>query len=80
MHNRTAVLAAALLLAGCFASAAAAAAVDLSSECAGNLLLNAGFEEPNTETTKTQIWEPTSNTKWGWYEKIPGEAAHTLLS
>lgn len=48
------------------------AAVDLGQDCPGNLLVNGGFEEPNTETTPTQIWEPTSNSKWGWYDKIPG--------
>jgi hypothetical protein len=65
MHQRAAVLWLALQL-------ASAAVVDLGQECPGNLLLNAGFEEPNTETTPTQIWEPTSNSKWGWYDKIPG--------
>jgi hypothetical protein len=79
MQRNLLSFAAVLLLVGCLTSAAAAA-VDLSSECAGNLLNNAGFEEPNTETSKTQIWEPTSNSKWGWYEKIPGELAHTLLA
>ena len=46
--------------------------VDLSNECPGNLLMNAGFEEPNTETNPTQLYDPSSNPKWGWYEKIPG--------
>jgi hypothetical protein len=46
--------------------------VDLGKECPGNLLQNAGFEEPNTEEFKTQLPDPTSNSKWGWYESIPG--------
>ena len=50
----------------------ATAFVDLSKECPGNLLQNGGFEEPNTEEFKTQLPDPTSNSKWGWYEKIPG--------
>lgn len=70
MHQYT--TSAALLL---LALQLVSAAVDLGQECPGNLLANAGFEEPNTETTKTQIWEPTSNSKWGWYEKIPGVQA-----
>lgn len=47
--------------------------VDLGKECPGNLLQNGGFEEPNTEEFKTQLPDPTSNSKWGWYEKIPGQ-------
>jgi hypothetical protein len=70
MRTHAILLAAGLLLALQLVSAAAVS--DLSKDCPGNLLKNAGFEEPNTETTKTQIVEPTSNSKWGWYEKIPG--------
>jgi hypothetical protein len=50
----------------------ASAYVDLSQECQGNLLINGGFEEPNTEQKATQLPDPTSNSKWGWYEEIPG--------
>lgn len=50
----------------------ASAYVDLSKECQGNLLINGGFEEPNTEQKATQLPDPTSNSKWGWYEEIPG--------
>lgn len=50
----------------------ASAYVDLSQECKGNLLINGGFEEPNTEQKATQLPDPTSNSKWGWYEEIPG--------
>lgn len=70
MYKRGMLWAAGLLLALQLVSAAEVS--DLGRDCPGNLLKNAGFEEPNTETTKTQIWEPTSNSKWGWYEKIPG--------
>lgn len=70
MGTHAILLASGLLLALQLVSAAEVS--DLSKDCPGNLLKNAGFEEPNTETTKTQIWEPTSNSKWGWYEKIPG--------
>lgn len=71
---RTSVRVAVLLLAVQLVSSA----VDLGSDCPGNLLSNAGFEEPNTETTKTEIWEPTSNSKWGWYAKIPGAPSNWL--
>jgi len=50
----------------------ASAQVDLSKECPGNLLQNGGFEEPNTEQFKTQLQNPSSNPRWGWYESIPG--------
>lgn len=51
----------------------ASAYVDLGSECPGNLLQNGGFEEPNTEQVPTHMLQQSSNSKWGWYESIPGE-------
>jgi hypothetical protein len=35
-------------------------------------MINGGFEEPNTELVPTELKDPTSNKKWGWYKKIPG--------
>lgn len=48
------------------------AGVNLASDCPGNLIVNAGFEEPNTETNPSDLWEPNVNSKWGWYLQIPG--------
>lgn len=64
-----AVLAAVLLASAQLASAY----VDLGQECPGNLLTNGGFEEPNTEQVSTHLPQTSSNSKWAWYEKIPGE-------
>lgn len=61
-----------LLLGAQLASAQKVGPVDFSQECPGNLLVNGGFEEPNTEQKWTQLPDPTSNSKWGWYEEIPG--------
>lgn len=44
----------------------ASAFVDLAKECPGNLLVNPGFEEPNTMEVATQLPDPTSNPRWGW--------------
>jgi hypothetical protein len=71
-----AVSAAALLLV--LVGPACVSAVDLMAECPGNLLTNAGFEEPNTETTGAdKLKEPNVNSKWGWYTKIPGKGSQT---
>lgn len=61
-----------LLLGAQLASAQKVGPVDFAQDCPGNLLVNGGFEEPNTETKWTQLPDPTSNSKWGWYEDIPG--------
>lgn len=65
------IAAAAVLLLS--AQLATAAFVDLSKECPGNLLINGGFEEPNTEQRKNQHPDGASDNKWGWYEEIPGK-------
>ena len=41
--------------------------------CAGNLMVNGGFEEPNTLDTRNKVPNPTANSRWGWYKAIPGD-------
>jgi hypothetical protein len=47
-------------------------AVDLPSECAGSLIVNGGFEQPNTEQVPAEVREKHTNSKWGWYRSLPG--------
>lgn len=44
----------------------------LAEMCPGNLVVNGDFELPNTESTPTELPDPSSNSRWGWYKKIPG--------
>lgn len=54
------------------------AGFDLSSECRGNLVLNGGFEEPNTEVIRSEVQDVVgAGPKWGWYSKIPGAQCGT---
>lgn len=72
MKSQHVAAVAVLLLGAQLASAQKVGPVDFAQECPGNLLINGGFEEPNTEQKWTQLPDPTSNSKWGWYEEIPG--------
>ncbi|KIZ03157.1 hypothetical protein MNEG_4803 [Monoraphidium neglectum] len=42
--------------------------------CPGNLLINGGFELPNTEALPTEKYDPNKNSCWGWYygKSVPG--------
>eukprot|EP00878_Enallax_costatus_P005008 GHUV01005267.1.p1 GENE.GHUV01005267.1~~GHUV01005267.1.p1 ORF type:complete len:246 (+),score=37.75 GHUV01005267.1:194-931(+) len=40
--------------------------------CPGNLMVNGGFESPNTIDTRNKVKNPTANSRWGWYKAIPG--------
>jgi hypothetical protein len=62
-----------LLLLAVALCTAVAGAFELSSSCPGNLLVNGGFETPNTEATPAEVRERYTNSKWGWYKSIPGE-------
>jgi hypothetical protein len=44
----------------------------LAEMCPGNLLVNGDFELPNTAATPTELPDVSSNSRWGWYKKIPG--------
>lgn len=49
-------------------------AATLAQMCPGNLLVNGGFEEPNTELIRSQRFDPNNNACWGWYfsDTVPG--------
>lgn len=80
--------AAALAVLVCTAQAAAAAWDPTSSEqgktlaemCPGNLIVNGDFELPDTTKTPTELRDTYSNSKWGWYKRIPGNYSKQCMS
>lgn len=46
--------------------------VAFALDCPGQLLVNGGFEEPNTMLVRSDHIDQYSNKYWGWYLKIPG--------
>jgi hypothetical protein len=52
----------------------------LAQNCPGQLLINGDFEEPNTMLVPTDYRDQYSNSRWGWYLKVPGKSNHEVTS